>query len=91
MLHSIVGKFLKIVIFGKKIEKKISAQIALHSFILQLNAENRIYISAVYNEIHVLKLFLYGIYMLAILSKFWVVYKSDISAPNSTPNISTIV
>ena len=39
------------------------------SFTLQLNAENRINIRAVYNEIHVFKLFLYGIYMVAIRSK----------------------
>ena len=40
------------------------------TFILQLNAENRINIRAVYNEIHVFKIFLYGIYMVATLSKF---------------------
>ena len=45
------------------------------SFILQLNAETRINIRAVNNEIHVFKFFLYGIYMVAILSKFRVVYK----------------
>ena len=43
------------------------------SFILQLNAENRINIRAVYNEVHVFNLFLYVIYMAAILSKFGVV------------------
>ena len=35
---------------------------------LQLNALNRFKIRAVYNEIHVFKRFLYGIYMEAILS-----------------------
>ena len=40
------------------------------SFILQLNAENRINIRAVYDEIHVFKLFLFEIYMVAIPSKF---------------------
>ena len=40
------------------------------SFILQLNVENRINIRAIYNEIHVFNRFLYGIYMVAILSKF---------------------
>ena len=71
-------KFQKIVIFGQKcvvvffspkIRKK-NFGTNCSSFILQVNAENRINIRAVYNEIHVFKLFLYGIYMVAILSKF---------------------
>ena len=73
------GNFQKIVIFcqqmrffTKNFETFFSAQIVFHS--LQLNAENRINIRAVYNEILVFKLFLYGIYMVAILSKFKVVY-----------------
>ena len=71
-------KFQKIVIFCKKcvwffFHQKIENLFFgsnCSSFILQLNAENRININAVYNEIHVFKLFLYGIYMIAIHSKF---------------------
>ena len=59
---------------SKNSKKKIGSNCS--SFILQLNAETQINIRAVYNEVHVFKLFLYVIYMAAILSKFWVVYKN---------------
>ena len=58
--------------FTKTIENNVFGS-NCSSFILQLKAENRINIRAVYNEIHVFKLFLYGTYMVAILSKFIVV------------------
>ena len=67
---------IKIVIFGQNAfvfftkNSKKNFSLNCSSLILQLNAENRINIRAVYNEIPVFKLFLYGIYMVAILSKF---------------------
>ena len=66
--------FLKVCFFFTKIFEKKFCGSNCSSFILQLNAENRINIRAVYNAIHVFKLFLYGIYMVAFLSQFWVVY-----------------
>ena len=76
--NRVLRKFQKIVIFGqncgvflqkkKKSKKKFGSNCS--SFILQLNSEKRINIRAVYNEIHVFKLFLIGIFMVAILSTF---------------------
>ena len=63
------GKFQKIVIFGQKCfffffhQKKFDFFFFgsnCSSFILQLKAENRINIRAVFNEIHVFKLFCMG-------------------------------
>ena len=54
--------------FFQKFEKNFGSNCS--SFILRVNAENRINITAVYNEIHMFKLFLYAIYMVAILSIF---------------------
>ena len=55
---------------NSKKKKKTTFGSNCSSFILQLNAVNRINIIAVYNEIHIFNDFPYGIYMVAILSKF---------------------
>ena len=67
--NRVLEKVQKIVIFGQKCENLFFGS-NCSSFILQLNAENGINIRAVYKDIHVFKLFLYRIYMVAILSKF---------------------
>ena len=61
--NRVLEKFQKIVIFGQKFENLFFGS-NCSSFILHLNAENRINIRAVYNEIHVSNFFsvwdLYG-------------------------------
>ena len=71
--NRVLEKFQKIVIFGQKFENCFSAQIVLHSFC------NWMLKTELISELSIMRymfqtFFLYGIYMAAILSKFWVVY-----------------